>query len=157
MVFFRKKKIVLFSPMKGEVIALDKVPDPVFAGEMIGKGFAVLPEEGKVHSPINGEVVTVFETKHAIGLVDENGVEILVHIGIDTVQLKGEHYVSHVKAGDKVKVGELITEFDIQAIKAAGYEVVTPVIVTNTPDFKEINVIKFGQTETCAEVLEIKK
>lgn len=131
-------KITIASPLKGEVLPLTEVKDETFASEMIGKGIAINPTEGKVVSPINGTVQMIFKTKHAIGLKSEDGAEILIHIGMDTVQLDGKHFTAHVKDGDKVKVGDTLVEFDMDAIKKEGYELVTPVIITNTMDYLEI-------------------
>lgn len=131
-------KITIASPLNGEVVPLTEVKDETFASEMMGKGIAINPTEGKVVSPINGTVQMIFKTKHAIGLKSEDGAEILIHIGMDTVQLDGKHFIAHVKDGDKVKVGETLVEFDMDAIKKEGYELVTPVIITNTMDYLEI-------------------
>lgn len=131
-------KITISSPLKGEIVPLTEVKDETFASEMMGKGIAINPTEGKVVSPINGAVQMIFKTKHAIGLKSEDGAEILIHIGMDTVQLDGKHFTAHVKDGDKVKVGDTLVEFDMDAIKKEGYELVTPVIITNTMDYLEI-------------------
>ncbi|MPM18359.1 PTS system beta-glucoside-specific EIIBCA component [bioreactor metagenome] len=117
---------------------LKEVKDETFASEMMGKGVAIKPIEGKVVSPINGTVETIFKTKHAIGLRSSDGVEVLIHIGIDTVQLEGKHFTSYINDGDEVKVGDTLIEFDMEAIKKEGYELVTPVIVTNTVDYLEV-------------------
>ena len=108
----------------------------------MGKGIAIRPSSGKVVSPITGVVQTVYRTKHAIGLVSDDGVEMLIHIGQDTVQLKGQHFTTHVKDGDRVNAGDLIVEFDLQAIKDAGYETVTPVIITNTSNYLDVVATK---------------
>lgn len=155
--FFKKNKMVICSPMEGELVPLVNVNDPVFAGEMLGKGVAIIPSVGRAVSPINGKILTVFETKHAIGLVDDNGIEVLIHIGINTVELKGEFFKTHVKDGDLVKVGDLLVEFDIQAIKTAGYDIITPVVITNTNDFSEISELKSGLVKPKDEILKIKK
>ena len=131
-------KITIASPLNGEIVPLTEVKDETFASEMMGKGIAINPKEGKVVSPINGTVQMIFKTKHAIGLKSEDGAEILIHIGMDTVQLDGKHFTAHVKDGDKVKVGDTLVEFDMDAIKKEGYELVTPVIITNTIDYLEI-------------------
>lgn len=131
-------KITIASPLKGEIVPLTEVKDETFASEMMGKGIAINPTEGKVVSPINGTVQMIFKTKHAIGLKSEEGAEILIHIGMDTVQLDGKHFIAHVKDGDKVKVGDTLVEFDMDAIKKEGYELVTPVIITNTMEYLEI-------------------
>lgn len=131
-------EIIIASPMKGEIMPLSEVNDETFASEMMGKGIAIEPTDGKVVSPINGTVQTIFKTKHAIGLKSEDGTEILIHIGMDTVQLEGEHFKAYVKDGDKVKIGDTLIEFDTEAIKKKGYELTTPVIVTNTNDYLEV-------------------
>lgn len=131
-------KITIASPLNGEIVPLKEVKDETFASEMMGKGIAINPTEGKVVSPINGTVQMIFKTKHAIGLKSEDGAEILIHIGMDTVQLDGKHFTAHVKDGDKVKVGDTLVEFDMDAIKKEGYELVTPVIITNTMEYLEI-------------------
>ncbi|MCP1421510.1 PTS system beta-glucosides-specific IIC component [Paenibacillus xylanexedens] len=128
----------IVSPMAGEVVALNEINDVTFAGEHMGKGIAIRPTSGRVVSPITGVVQTVYRTKHAIGLVSDDGVEMLIHIGQDTVKLKGQHFTTHVKDGDCVNAGDLIVEFDLQAIKDAGYETVTPIIVTNTSNYLDV-------------------
>ncbi|WP_047985502.1 beta-glucoside-specific PTS transporter subunit IIABC [Ornithinibacillus californiensis] len=128
------------SPIAGNVIALSDVPDEVFASGAMGKGVGIDPTTGRVVSPVNGTVTTLFKTKHAIGITSDNGTEVLIHVGMDTVQLEGKHFTAHIKQGDKVNVGDLLVEFDIEKIKEAGYQVVTPVIITNSADFKEVEV-----------------
>ncbi|MBS4213749.1 beta-glucoside-specific PTS transporter subunit IIABC [Neobacillus rhizophilus] len=132
------------SPITGKVVNLSDVSDPVFASESMGKGIAIEPSVGRVVSPVNGVVTVAFKTKHAIGLVSEQGAEILIHVGIDTVQLDGKYFTSHVKQGDKVSVGDLLVEFDIEKIKQAGYEVTTPVIVTNSSIYTEVTAARQG-------------
>jgi PTS system beta-glucosides-specific IIC component len=132
----------IVSPMAGEVVELKEINDVTFAGEHMGKGIAIRPVSGRVVSPITGVVQTVYRTKHAIGLVSDDGVEMLIHIGQDTVQLKGQHFTAHVKDGDRVNAGDLIMEFDLQAIKDAGYETITPIIVANTPNYLDVVATK---------------
>ena len=144
-------KINIASPLNGEIVPLKEVKDETFASEMRGKGIAINPTEGKVVSPINGTVKMIFKTKHAIGLKSEDGAEILIHIGMDTVQLDGKYFTAHVKDGDKVNVGDTLVEFDMDAIKKEGYELITPVIITNTMDYleiiqKEIKSVNTGDT-----------
>lgn len=129
---------VVLAPIEGNVIALSQVDDPTFAEEILGKGVAIEPEKGEVYAPVDGEILTVFDTKHAYGIKGDNGVELLIHIGIDTVKLGGEHFTACVKDGDRVKKGDLIAKFDINGIKAAGYSTVTPVIVSNTADYIDV-------------------
>lgn len=126
------------SPLQGTVVPLSQVSDAVFSSETMGKGIAILPSEGKVVSPVQGVITTLFKTKHAIGITSNNGVEILIHVGIDTVKLDGNHFASHIEEGATVNVGDLLVTFDIEAIKAEGYEVITPVIITNTASFNEV-------------------
>ena len=144
-------KITISSPLNGEIVPLTEVKDETFASEMMGKGIAINPKEGKVVSPINGTVQMIFKTKHAIGLKSQDGAEILIHIGMDTVQLDGKHFTAHVKDGDKVKVGDTLVEFDMNAIKNEGYELITPVIITNTMEYleivpKDIKSVNTGET-----------
>ena len=144
------------SPMNGTVIALSEVPDAVFSSEMLGKGFGVEPSEGKAYAPVDGEVTTVFDTKHAIGLMSKHGVELLIHIGMDTVKLNGKGFDVKVKTGDQVKAGDLLAEFDMDLIKGEGYPVTTAVVVTNTDDCEEISEVRTGAATKDTEVLTVK-
>lgn len=128
----------LAAPVAGKVVPLAKVDDAIFSSEMLGKGIAILPEENIVKSPVKGEIVTIFDTQHAIGLKTDDDVEVLIHIGIDTVNLKGQHFKALAKVGDRVEVGTPIMEVDFAAVKEAGYDIITPVVVTNTAAFKNI-------------------
>lgn len=127
------------SPIKGNVVLLSEVNDPTFAQEMLGKGIAIEPSIGRVVSPVNGVVSALFPSKHAIGLTSDKGTEILIHIGLDTVNLEGKYFTAHVSTGDKLTVGQLMIEFEIDRIKEAGYEIVTPVLVTNVDNYKKID------------------
>lgn len=144
------------SPMNGTVIPLSEVPDAVFSSEMLGKGFGVEPSEGKAYAPVDGEVTTVFDTKHAIGLMSKHGVELLIHIGMDTVKLNGKGFDVKVKTGDQVKAGDLLAEFDMDLIKGEGYPVTTAVVVTNTDDCEEISEVRTGAATKDTEVLIVK-
>ena len=132
------KNCVISSPLKGEVIALKDVKDAAFSSGALGTGVAILPQEGKLTAPVDGTIVSLFNTKHAIGIKADNGAEILIHIGTDTVKLEGKYFEAKVKQGDQVKKGQLLLEFDIQAIEKAGYAVTTPIIVTNTSQYVDI-------------------
>ncbi|MEH7079267.1 beta-glucoside-specific PTS transporter subunit IIABC [Bacillus velezensis] len=138
---------IIRSPIKGEVKALSEVNDSVFSGGMMGKGFAILPEEGAAVSPVEGRVTAVFKTKHAIGITSTRGAEVLIHIGLDTVRLDGRHFEMHVKEGDTVAPGDLLITFDIDEIKAAGFDVITPVIITNTDQYSFTDVKKSGMVK----------
>lgn len=134
----------VFSPLKGEVKPLSEVNDPTFSTGIMGKGLAIQPQEGKVVSPVTGRVTTIFKTKHAIGITSDNGAEILIHVGLDTVRLEGKHFTAHVKDGDFVEVGQTLVTFDMEAIKAEGYDLITPVIITNPDRYQTIEPVKKG-------------
>ncbi|MGG4418463.1 PTS beta-glucoside transporter subunit IIABC [Bacillus subtilis] len=138
---------IIHSPIKGEVKALSEVKDGVFSAGIMGKGFAIEPEEGEVVSPVRGSVTTIFKTKHAIGITSDQGAEILIHIGLDTVKLEGQWFTAHVKEGDKVAPGDPLVSFDLEQIKAAGYDVITPVIVTNTDQYSFSPVKEIGKVQ----------
>lgn len=146
---------VIKSPMNGTVIPLSEVPDAVFSSEMLGKGFGVEPSEGKAYAPVDGEVTTVFDTKHALGLMSKNGVELLIHIGMDTVKLNGRGFDVKVKAGDQVKACDLLAEFDMDLIKSEGYPVTTAVVITNTDDCEAIGEVKTGAVTKDTDVLTV--
>ena len=159
--FFKKKTKenveVIGAPLKGEVVESSAINDPTFAEEMLGKGMAIKPSEGKVYAPFDGEVALVFDTKHAVSLVSEKGTEILIHVGLDTVMLKGEHYTTHVETGATVKKGDLLIEFDMEAIKAAGYDTITPVVICNADDYKDVIRTTGKQVEPGETVMELDK
>lgn len=143
------------SPIKGEQINLSEVEDEVFASGAVGSGVAIIPEVGEVLSPVNGTVTTIFPTKHAIGIVSDNGTEILIHIGLNTVQLDGKYYDLHINAGDKVVKGQKIVSFNIEAIKNEGYSVVTPVLVTNLADLKDVVVLENKSVDKTNTIIKI--
>ena len=109
---------------------------------MLGKGAAVIPEEGKIYAPADGEIGMVFDTLHAVSMTTDFGAEILIHIGLDTVKMKGDGFTGHVKAGDHVKKGDLLLEVDLEKVKTAGYDTITPVLVCNTPDYASVEGIQ---------------
>lgn len=131
-------KEAIVSPIKGEVMPLQMVKDEVFSKGLLGKGIAIEPSEGKVVSPVDGVVTTLFPTHHAIGITSDNGAEILIHIGMDTVQLEGKYFTPKISQGDRVKAGQLLLEFDINGIKEAGFLVTTPVIITNSDNYLDV-------------------
>lgn len=130
--------LFLYSPLAGKVIALTDVQDSAFSSGVLGKGVAILPNEGKVLSPVNGTIVTIFPTLHAIGIVSDEGVEILIHIGLDTVQLEGKGFAAKVKDGDRITVGQELVEFDMELIQIAGYSLETPIIVSNYDTYRDV-------------------
>lgn len=138
----------LKSPLSGKVLPLSDVPDKVFSSGAMGKGLAIDPEKGELIAPADGEITTIFPTGHAVGLTTKDGIEILMHIGMDTVELEGQGFETFVKQGDQVKAGDLLVRFDIEAIKAAGYSVITPIVITNTEHFAD--VLELNQEELIA-------
>ena len=129
------KAEVLSKPVDGQVVALSEVNDEVFSSGMIGEGFGIIPTSGELIAPEDGEITMLFETNHAIGLKTRNGAELLFHIGLDTVQLEGKHFTPYVKAGDQVKQGQPLIQFDLEAIKAAGFDPIVICVVTNQENF----------------------
>ena len=147
---------LMISPIKGQVIPLREVHDEAFASETLGKGFAIDPIEGTVVAPFNGKIAAIFPTKHAIGLVSESGVEILIHVGLNTVELQGQYFEALVEVEDVVKKGQPILHFDLEKIQAAGYETQVPVVVTNTPQYSSIETITSGQTNCNQDILAVR-
>lgn len=131
-------EMTIASPLTGKVISVAEVPDEVFSTGMLGEGAAVVPSEYKVYAPFDGEIASIFDTKHAIGLVSDEGVECLIHVGLDTVKLEGKYFEAKKNTGDKVKKGDLMLEFDGDAIKAAGYDIVTPVLISNSDHYSDV-------------------
>lgn len=156
---FKKRETgeVIGAPIEGEAVASSEVSDPTFGTEMLGKGMAIKPATGKVVAPVDGTVALLFDTKHAVSLVSKDGAEILIHVGLDTVELKGEHFTAHTAVGDEVKAGDLLLEFDIEAIKAAGYDVISPVIICNTDDYADIERFVGKTVKPLDQVMRLKK
>lgn len=150
------KTVMLQSPITGELIDLADVPDPVFAQKMMGDGIAVKPENGTVVSPVDGEIIQVFPTKHAIGIKAVNGAEVLIHIGLETVGMNGEGFTAFIKEGDKVKVGDKLVEFDIALVTEKAASTITPIIITNGDDVAELNKQPLGNVAAAeTNILEI--
>lgn len=147
--------VKLMAPMKGAVMGLHDVADEVFSKGLLGKGMAIEPVDGKVVSPIAGTVTTVFPTKHAIGLTDDHGMEVLIHVGLDTVSLNGEPFEALVEAGDRVEVGTELLQADLDAIKAAGLPTTTVVVITNTDEFKDVTPVEPGNVSFKDHVMEV--
>ena len=147
----------VFSPLTGELKSLKDVNDPTFSEEILGKGIAILPKEGIVYAPFDGVVSALFDTKHAIGLTDDQGMELLIHVGLETVNLGGTHFEVHISQGDLVKKGDPLITFDLQEIQKT-HDVITPVLITNADDFLEIVVQKeFGPVKAGDAILTVKK
>ncbi|MTH52121.1 PTS glucose transporter subunit IIA [Bacillus mangrovi] len=125
------KEESVFAPMSGELVALEEVPDPVFSQKMMGDGAAIIPADGRIVAPVNGEIIQLFHTKHAIGIRSETGMELLVHVGLETVGMNGEGFEAHVKEGDKVTAGDLLLTCDLDLINEKASSTITPIVITN--------------------------
>ena len=146
---------ILGAHMNGAVLLLADVADEAFASGAMGDGVAIEPTEGKLYAPADGVIETVFETKHAVGMTTDDGVELLMHIGIDTVKLGGKYFEAHVVPEQKVQKGDLLVSFDLEAIKAEGYPLTTPMIVCNTDDYAAIRVLTSGTVGNGTDLLNI--
>jgi PTS system beta-glucosides-specific IIC component len=149
------KRETIASPLSGEIVPLSKFPGPLFSTETVGKGIAIEPQVGKVYAPVNGSVFTLFPTKHAIGILSAGGAEVLIYIGVDTVKLDGQYFTAHVNQDDLVKQGDLLLEFDIEKIKAAGYEVTTPVVITNPNQYIDVEKTKAPTVAINDKLIEV--
>ena len=143
----------VYSPLEGKLIPMTEVPDETFASKALGDGVAVIPEKGCVYAPFDGEVEMVYDTGHAIGLVREDGMEVLIHVGINTVELGGKYYTAKVSNGQKIKKGDLLLEFDMDEIAKAGYSLVTPVIVTNSDEYEGLTRKEHGRVEPGEQII----
>lgn len=152
---FKKKEEYLAAPFAGEVSELQSVPDDAFAQKMLGDGFAITPEENVVKAPCAGEIVQIFSTGHAVGIKTKKGLEVLVHIGIDTVKLDGEGFEKLVQNGDQVEVGTPLIEIDLDYITENAPSISTPVIITNMEKVKNIELVKKGKVKAGAKVLKV--
>ena len=150
------KTITLYSHMNGTAVKLEDVEDDVFSQKILGEGAAVEPSEGKLYAPCDGKIDSVFDTKHAVNMVSDDGVEILLHIGIDTVKLGGQYFEAHVSDGQEVKKGDLLISFDMDKIKAAGYKVTTPLIIGNTDDYASVEPVAQNSVSAGDIILKIK-
>jgi len=159
---FKKKKEStedkkgIFVPITGNLISITEVPDPVFSQKLMGDGFAIEPAEGKVYAPVSGKVLNIFPTKHAIALLSDDGYEILIHFGMDTVTLNGEGFTTHISEGDKVAVDDLLLSVDLEAVRSKVPSLITPIVFTNLNE-QTIELKKTGSvTHGDADILEIK-
>lgn len=153
----KSPSIVISAPVEGSTVPITEVSDPTFGEEILGKGIAIKPARGRVVSPVNGKVAMMFETGHAVSLVSDDGVEVLVHVGLDTIKLKGEFYTIHAHDGDTVKIGDLLMEFDMDGIKEAGYDIITPIVICNTADFASVTPIVGNAVSEGDQIIEFKK
>ncbi|MDR4936600.1 PTS glucose transporter subunit IIA [Rossellomorea marisflavi] len=150
------KTISVVAPLSGTIKSLEEVPDPVFSQKMMGDGIAILPDNGKVVSPVDGEIMQLFPTKHAVGIKAANGAELLIHIGLETVSMKGEGFEAHVSEGSKVQAGDPLITFDVSLVEEKAKSTITPIILTNGDDMGDL--VKKDGTKVEAgrgEILEI--
>jgi glucose-specific phosphotransferase system IIA component len=152
---FKKKPIGVVSPMDGELVALESINDDVFSKKLVGDGVAIIPSSGTVIAPINGTVTRIFPTKHAFMITSPNGIEVMVHVGLDTVELNGEGFTCLVKEGDRVNQASAILDVDFNFLKAKGKEIVTPIIITSDRDI-EIDKDKVGTIREGESLLKVK-
>lgn len=152
-----KNIIKIVSPLSGKAIPIDQVPDPVFSDKVLGDGCAIVPDNGKIYSPVNGKITSVAETLHAYGFMSDDGIEILVHFGLETVSLKGEGFTSHVKVGDTVKQGDLIAEADTDLLISKGINIITPVLITGGADEMTINAVTDNVTASQSTLITIEE
>lgn len=145
----------IYSPLRGKLVSIEEVSDPVFSEKMMGDGIAIIPTSPKVVAPVSGKVTSVFPTKHAFGIVSDEGIEILIHIGLDTVDLKGQHFESKVEQGDTVTIGDVLVEVDFDAIEKAGYPIITPVVILSKGSFETISYDTDKEVEYLDEIIEL--
>ncbi len=153
---FKKKEIKIYSPVKGKVVNLEAVPDSMFSSKMLGDGAAIEIEDNLICAPVDGVIKVLFETKHAFVIETKEGAEILVHIGLDTVELKGKGFQSVANVEDKVKAGDPIVKVDRSLVKSKGFNLITMVLVTNTEKFKDIKIVGSGDSDIKTEIIKCK-
>ena len=141
MFFKRQIKTIVYAPLSGTCVSLQDVPDEAFSQNLMGLGIAIIPSVGKVFAPFDGYTSILSDTNHALGLMSKTGIDLLIHVGLETVQLAGKYYIVHTKENASFKKGDLLLEFDIVAIKAAGYNIITPVTVTNSAEFETVDFL----------------
>lgn len=153
--FFKKKKDTLLSPMAGKSISIKEVPDETFSSEMLGKGVAIIPSDGLVTSPANGTVSMVFDTLHAVSIIADTGEEVLIHVGLDTVKMKGEGFEAFVSVGDIVKAKDPLLKVDLNKIKEAGFDPVTVMIICNSDNYKSVESVTDITVTNNSEILVV--
>ena len=149
--------MMLAADAKGAFVPMENIPDEVFAQGILGTCCGIDPSEGKVFAPVDGEITQAPDSGHALGIMADGGVEILIHVGVDTVEMKGDGFSPKVKVGDKVKKGDLLLEMDLGKIAAAGHPAVVITVVTNTDDFKAVEVVASGDVEPGADLIKVSK
>jgi PTS system glucose-specific IIA component len=138
--FSKDKKMIILAPLTGEAVTLEQVPDDVFSNRILGDGIAIIPGSNEVFAPVSGTIAQIAHTLHAIGIEGDNGTEVLVHLGIDTVELKGEGFTCHVKVGQHITAGDKLMDMDIELIKSRGYQTISPCILTNSERIRGLEI-----------------
>ena len=146
---------LIYAPITGVLTKLELIKDEAFSKGYLGEGIAIVPQNGEVFSPVDGVVTMLFPTKHAIGITSKHGTEILIHIGLDTVNLNGKHFKAFVKQGQKVRIAQKLIEFDYHLLKSLGYDLSTPVVITNKNEYQSIEILKIGCIVYNSELLKI--
>lgn len=155
--FAKEGSIAIGAPAAGKLVSIKEVSDPTFSEEVLGKGAAIVPEDGKFYAPADGTVSTIFPTGHAAAITGSGGEEILIHIGLDTVKLEGRHFTIHATEGQEVKKGDLLLEADLDQIKAEGYDIITPVIICNSDEFSAVEMMEPGRVMQGDDILKLQK
>lgn len=155
--FAKDNGIKIGAPVAGKLVSISEVSDPTFGEEILGKGAAIIPSEGKIYAPADGTVSTVFPTGHAVAMTADSGAEILIHVGLDTVKLDGKHFTIHAKEDQQVKKGDLLLEADLGQIKADGYDIITPVVICNSDDFFEVKMADSKEVAQGDDILILQK
>ena len=153
----KEEGIQICAPVAGRLVPISEVSDPTFADGILGQGAAIMPDDNRFLAPADGTVTTIFPTGHAAVITTDDGAEVLLHIGVDTVKLNGEHFTIHAEEGRKVSRGALILEADLEQIKAAGHDIITPIVICNTDDFAEVAMAEAKDGEAGDTVLTLKK
>lgn len=150
-------ELTVYNPIAGQVIALADVNDAAFSSGVLGAGYAVVPSEGKVYAPFDGKVETLMDTHHALGIVPDSGIEMLIHVGLNTVTLGGKYFTPKAAEGDTFKKGDLLLEFDTESIKKEGFDITTPIIVSNVDDYTPFTVYSADNASVGTKILELAK
>lgn len=156
-IFTGGSSVEIAAPVAGKLVGIGEVKDDVFRKEVLGKGIAIIPSGNRFVSPVDGTVGTIFPTGHGVAVISNEGAEILIHVGLDTVKLQGKHFTVYVEEGQKVKRGELLLEAEIKQIEAEGYDIVTPIVVCNSYDFFEYQAAEPGEIWQGENILRFKR
>ena len=151
------EKDIICAPLNGMAVNCEGIKDLTFRGEMLGKTVAIRPTDGKVYAPADGKIDMLMETMHAVNMTSEKGAEILIHVGIDTVELNGKYFKSYIKTGDLVKRGDLLLEFEVEKIAAAGYNMIVPIIICNSDDYSEVEKVLDKEVQVGETLMKLSK